>query len=189
MAQIDQRTPIITLFHPIITHSQQKNNNKVVQDQGLASIRVAKQFVQAGLGLDDPGLLSEGFYFLGMYVCMCVCKFVQNRRVDVCKERWMDGWMDGWDARQHPFDPLTPPPPPLPPPHHHDAMTADPLTGAEGKKAYLRAGEKLDLKKAFPDLDFRHVVILLFLCVERGGFDVTCFAWVSWWWWLGEGRF
>jgi hypothetical protein len=42
----------------------------VVQDKGLGNIQVAKNFVQAGLGLEDPSLLSEGFYFLGTSICV-----------------------------------------------------------------------------------------------------------------------
>lgn len=63
------------LISHILYHAIQPIH-QVVQDKGLSNIQKAKAFVQANMGIEDPSLLSDDFYFLGAcfeYVDMDGC--------------------------------------------------------------------------------------------------------------------
>ncbi len=51
-------------LYAIFGNKQSGDRAAVVQSPALAKIQAAKAFVQAGLGLEEPGLLAEGFTFL-----------------------------------------------------------------------------------------------------------------------------
>lgn len=163
----------------------------MVQQNGLGNIQVAKNFVQAGLGLEDPSLLSEGFYFLGTHL-------VYHGDIHATTSNWlisdsqqggmlaliydahacMSNWfitastaafdVGGASVRSFVFRPPRPKPK-LNRMHTYTKQIKkpDPLEGAQSKKAYLQSGEKLNLRAALPDLDFRcaFMYTYVYVCV------------------------